>query len=208
MYKTIVFDLGGVLVDFNPRTFLLDRFCNATIEKRVYDLTFGSEEWLEMDAGNLTRLQGSNRMLARAEETGYTYEVQCVLDDWMRSLNTKTQTVEIVRRLRNMGFRLYYLSNLAEDVYDYLKDREFFSLFEGGLTSYSVHINKPDPQIYQILMERYGIDPAEAIFVDDSLPNVIAAEKLGFSGIHFESPAKLISGLNARDIGLKEPSRW
>ena len=70
MYKSIIFDIGGVLVDFDPKAYLVDRLCNAEMEEKVYDLTFGSEEWQLLDAGKLSRYDGNQRMLehARAEK--------------------------------------------------------------------------------------------------------------------------------------------
>mgnify|MGYP000594258603 CR=1 FL=1 len=66
MYKSIIFDIGGVLVDFDPKAYLVDRLCNAEMEEKVYDLTFGSEEWQLLDAGKLSRYDGNQRMLEHA----------------------------------------------------------------------------------------------------------------------------------------------
>ena len=84
MYKNIIFDLGGVMVDFDPKTYLVDRFCNAEVEEQVSQLTFESEEWKLLDAGLITRSEANLRMLARAKEYGRAFEVQGVLDDWMQ----------------------------------------------------------------------------------------------------------------------------
>ena len=65
MYKSIVFDLGGVMIDFDPRGYLVDRLCNAETEEEVYDLTFGSEEWKLLDAGLISRFDGNHRMLEK-----------------------------------------------------------------------------------------------------------------------------------------------
>ena len=86
MYKNIIFDLGGVMVDFDPKTYLVDRFCNAEVEEQVSQLTFESEEWKLLDAGLITRSEANLRMLARAKEYGRAFEVQGVLDDWMHIL--------------------------------------------------------------------------------------------------------------------------
>ena len=66
MYKSIVFDLGGVMIDFDPKGYLVDRLCNAETEEEVYDLTFGSEEWKLLDAGLISRFDGNHRMLEKA----------------------------------------------------------------------------------------------------------------------------------------------
>ena len=71
MYKSIVFDLGGVMIDFDPRGYLVDRLCNAETEEEVYDLTFGSEEWKLLDAGLISRFDGNHRMLEKARAAGY-----------------------------------------------------------------------------------------------------------------------------------------
>ena len=76
MYKNIIFDLGGVMVDFDPKTYLVDRFCNAEVEEQVSQLTFESEEWKLLDAGLITRSEANLRMLARAKEYGRAFEVQ------------------------------------------------------------------------------------------------------------------------------------
>lgn len=76
MYKSIIFDIGGVLVDFDPKAYLVDRLCNAEMEEKVYDLTFGSEEWQLLDAGKLSRYDGNQRMLEHARAEGCAFEVQ------------------------------------------------------------------------------------------------------------------------------------
>ena len=76
MYKSIVFDLGGVMIDFDPRGYLVDRLCNAETEEEVYDLTFGSEEWKLLDAGLISRFDGNHRMLEKARAAGRAFEVQ------------------------------------------------------------------------------------------------------------------------------------
>jgi len=90
MYKSIVFDLGGVVLDFDPKTYLVHRLCNAETEDLVYELTFGSEEWAKLDAGLLTRFEGNQQMLAKARQVGCEFEVQGVLDDWTQPQNAGT----------------------------------------------------------------------------------------------------------------------
>ena len=133
MYKNIVFDLGGVVVDFDPRGFLLDRFYDEAVETKVFDITFGSVEWRQLDAGELDRDAGNAAMLQKAAEAGCTFEVQSVLDDWYRMLKTRRRTVDVMKRLKKMGFSLYYLSNIPWDVYEEMQQRDFWPLFEGGV---------------------------------------------------------------------------
>ena len=175
MYKNIIFDLGGVMVDFDPKTYLVDRFCNAEVEEQVSQLTFESEEWKLLDAGLITRSEANLRMLARAKEYGRAFEVQGVLDDWMHILRPRRRMQELVRRLKNHGYSVYYLSNIPEDVLALLKERGVLDRFDGGVASCEVHINKPDPRIYQALLDKYGLKASECVFIDDNLANVQAA---------------------------------
>lgn len=208
MYKNIIFDLGGVVVEFSPHDFLLDRFYSETVESAVYDITFGSETWKQLDAGLITREQANEEMLANGKAAGYGFEVQSVLDDWMRSLKTRRKTVEVMNRLKKMGFSLYYLSNIAQDTLEELCQRDFWQLFDGGIASCEVKVNKPDPSIYQKLIETYGLVCSESIFVDDSKDNTTAAFDLGITGIHYKGSTSFIRALNTCGIPIKEHMLW
>lgn len=186
MYKNIIFDLGGVMVDFDPRSYLVDRFCNAEVEEKVAQLTFDSEEWKQLDAGRITRTEANLNMLARAREYGCAFEVQGVLDDWMHILRPRRRMQELVQTLKSRGYCVYYLSNIPEDVLALLTERDLKGLFDGGVASCEVHINKPDPRIYQALLEKYHLKAGESIFIDDRLENVQAAFQLGFAGIQMK----------------------
>ena len=204
MYKSIVFDLGGVMVDFAPRAYLVDRICNEEIEEQVYDLTFGSEEWKQLDAGLVSRFDGNHRMLEKARAAGRAFEVQGVLDDWLHILRPRRRMQELVRRLKNHGYSVYYLSNIPEDVLALLKERGVLDRFDGGVASCEVHINKPDPRIYQALLDKYGLKASECVFIDDNLANVQAAFTLGFVGIRMkESVGTLIRSLATCNVALR-----
>ena len=185
MYKNIIFDLGGVVVDFNPREFLLERFYNEEIEHKVFDLTFGSEEWTLLDAGQLSRAEGNARMLEKARAEGCAFEVQSVLDDWARMLKTRRKTVEVIKRLKKMGFSIYYLSNIPQDVIDEIRQRDFWPLFDGGIASCEVKLTKPDPAIYRRLFEKFDIRPEESFFIDDIQENIDGAKACGMDGYCF-----------------------
>ena len=162
MYKNIVFDFGGVMVDFDPKEYLVDRFCNAEVEEQVSALTFDSEEWKLLDAGLITRFEANQRMLAKAREQGCAFEVQGVLDDWMHILRPRRRMQELVQKLKAHGYCVYYLSNIPEDVLDLLMNRDMKGLFDGGVASCEVHINKPDPRIYKALLENPNINLSSA----------------------------------------------
>ena len=204
MYKNVIFDIGGVMVDFDPRDFLLDRFCNAAIEEKVYRLTFGSETWQKLDAGLCTRYEGNQAMLAAAGEEGCAFEVQEVLENWTSILRIRRRMVELVRRLKNHGYCVYYLSNIPEDILPLLMSRGLEGVFDGGVASCDVHINKPDPRIYKILLDQYHLKAGECIFIDDNRANVQTAFQLGMNSIQMrESVDTLVRSLATCNVTLR-----
>ena len=202
MYKNIVFDLGGVMVDFDPKTYLVDRFCNAEVEEQVSQLTFESEEWKLLDAGLITRSEANLRMLARAKEYGRAFEVQGVLDDWMHILRPRRRMQELVRKLKSRGYCVYYLSNIPEDVLDFLTERDLKGLFDGGVASCEVKVNKPDPRIYQALLDKYHLRADECIFIDDRADNLVAASALGFGIYEMHGVGTLLRSLPTFGVSL------
>ena len=182
----------------------MDRFCNADVEEQVSALTFDSEEWKLLDAGLITRFEANQRMLAKAREQGCAFEVQGVLDDWMHILRPRRRMQELVQKLKAHGYCVYYLSNIPEDVLDLLMNRDMKGLFDGGVASCEVHINKPDPRIYKALLEKYHLKAQESVFIDDRLDNVQAAFRLGFAGIQMkESVGTLVRSLATCGVALR-----
>ena len=203
MYKNIIFDLGGVMVDFDPKTYLVDRFCNAEVEEQVSRLTFESEEWKLLDAGLITRSEANLRMLAHAREEGRLFEVQGVLDDWVHILRPRRRMQELVQKLKAHGYCVYYLSNIPEDVLELLTERDLKGLFDGGVASCEVHINKPDPRIYKALLDKYKLKAGESVFIDDRRENVQTAFELGFAGIQMkDSVGTLVRSLATCSVNL------
>ena len=143
-------------------------------------------------------------MLTHAKEHDCVFEVQGVLDDWMHILRPRRKMQELVQKLKAHGYCVYYLSNIPEDVLDLLMHRDFEGLFDGGVASCEVKINKPDPRIYQALLDQYGLKASECVFIDDNLANVQAAFTLGFVGIQMkESVGTLIRSLATCNVALR-----
>ena len=204
MYKNIVFDFGGVMVDFDPYEYLVDLFGNHEVEDEVFALTFGSEEWQLLDAGRITRGEANLRMLDRAKKAGRAFEVQGVLDDWMHILRPRLRMLELVRRLKSHGYCVYYLINIPQDVLELLIERGVLAQFDGGVASCEVQVNKPDPQIYKALLKKYQLKASECVFIDDRLENVQAAFALGFAGIQMkDSVGTLIRSLATCNVTLR-----
>ena len=202
MYKNIIFDFGGVVVQFNPKDFLMDHFMNKRAEEIVYELTFGSQEWQDLDRGIITREEGNAAMLENAARVNRVFEVQTVIDEWPAILRTKESTVHTMQKLKAAGYRLYYLTNIPADIMDELRQREWFSLFDGGVASCDVHLCKPEPAIYTTLMQTCNLAYDESIFIDDNKVNAQAAYNLGITGILYKNPKSFERALHACGIAL------
>ena len=202
MYKNIIFDLGGVVVNFTPKDFLMDRFMNKRAEEIVYEITFGSQEWQDLDRGTITRAAANRIMLENAAHVNRVFEVQTVIDEWATMLRTKKTTVKVMKELKAAGYRLYYLTNIPADIMDELRQRDWFALFDGGVASCDVHLCKPEPGIYTTLMQTCRLAYDESIFIDDSKINAQAAYNLGITGILYKNPKSMRRALNACGIEL------
>ena len=202
MYKNIIFDFGGVVVQFNPKDFLMDHFMNKRAEEIVYELTFGSQEWQDLDRGTITREEGNAAMLGNAARVNRVFEGQTVIDEWPTILRTKESTVHTMQKLKAAGYRLYYLTNIPADIMDELRQREWFSLFDGGVASCEVHLCKPEPAIYTTLMQTCNLAYDESIFIDDNKVNAQAAYNLGITGILYKNPKSFERALRACGIEL------
>lgn len=202
MYKNIIFDFGGVVVQFNPKDFLMDHFMNKRAEEIVYELTFGSQEWQDLDRGTINREEGNAAMLENAARVNRVFEVQTVIDEWPTILRTKESTVHTMQKLKAAGYRLYYLTNIPADIMDELRQREWFSLFDGGVASCEVHLCKPEPAIYTTLMQTCNLAYDESIFIDDNKVNAQAAYNLGITGILYKNPKSFERALRACGIEL------
>ncbi len=202
MYKNILFDIGGVLIDYNPRLFLLNRFGNENLENNLYDITFGSDTWIQIDKGQLTRTQANKIMLEKAAKIGRKFEVNTIINEWQDILTTKEDTSKLLKMLSYNKYNLYYATNMPKDTLEMLKRRHFWPLFVGGISSCDINIVKPDFQFYKFLLLKYKLNASETIFIDDSLANVISARELGICAIHFKGAENLARQLYSLGVNL------
>ena len=166
-------------------------------------MTFGSKEWEELDRGVISRGTANRLMLENAAERGRTFEVQAVIDEWQSILHTNKRTVKTMCKLKLAGYRLYYLSNIPQDVIDEIRQRDFFPLFDGGIASCDVHLCKPEPEIFTTLMQTCHLAYDESIFVDDNKANAQAAYNLGITGILYKNPKSFTRALGACGIEVE-----
>lgn len=186
----VVFDLGGVLIDWNPRYLYRKLFDDeAAMESFLADVV--SPEWNgQQDSGRtwaeaveaLSREHPEQRDLIGA----YWHRWQETLGDAI------APTVEILEELHRTGVRLYALSNWSAETFPVARPRyPFLESFDGIVISGEVKLAKPDPRIFRHLLDRYRLDPAATVFIDDSEANVRAAAAQGIIALRFEDAARL-----------------
>lgn len=189
---TIIFDLGGVLIDWNPEYVYCEVF-NGDQQKVDWFLnTICTHEWnVEQDTGR--SIQKATELLI-AQYPDYEEWIRIFYDRWEDMLGgTIPETVTLLNKLKQANnHRLYALTNWSAETFPVALQRyEFLQHFEGILVSGEEKTRKPFPKIYEILLERYQINPFMSVFIDDNFENVEVAKKFGIKGIHFKSTKQL-----------------
>ncbi len=186
---TIVFDFGGVLIDWNPRYVFRELFEDE--EKMEWFLTnICSDDWnVQQDKG---RLLTEGTTLLTANHPEHRELIEAFYGRWEEMLRGEIiDTVEILHEVRKK-YKVYGLTNWSAETFPIARQRfEFLEVFDGILVSGEEKMIKPDPEIFKLLASRYGLTPASCVFIDDNIKNVWAAETLGFYAIRFTTGAEL-----------------
>lgn len=182
--KTLVFDFGGVLVDWNPHYFFDEYFADPDKASWFISNICTSEWNEEMDAGK-TFAEGCAELAAKYPE--WETEIYLYNEAWWRMLGkTDMKMYAFVKRLKEAGVPLYGLTNWpAEKWLVAYPVVPTFHLLEGIVVSGQEKMHKPQHEFFQVLFDRYGLDPKECVFVDDRESNIIAARELGMGTVHF-----------------------
>jgi 2-haloacid dehalogenase len=183
----IVFDLGGVLIDWNPRYLYKKLFSNETDMEHFLD-TVCTSDWNEQQDAGVSLEQATQERISKFPE--FEDKIIAFYGRWQEMLGGPIlPTVKLMDRIRAANkHSLTALTNWSAETFPYaLENYDFLHHFEDIIVSGVEKCKKPDPRIYQILIDRTGIEPMHSLFIDDSLRNINAAQKLGFQTIHFHS---------------------
>jgi epoxide hydrolase-like predicted phosphatase len=194
----VIFDLAGVLVEYDQAALIEDVFADPATHALVRAEIVDHPHWVDMDRGVLG-LEDAIRH--SAERTGLPYaDVARFLRGMSLQWVGKPETIALLHRLRDKGRRLFCLSNMGDASTKYLEATQtFWDAFEGIVFSCRVGLCKPEPEIFRHVLDRYGLVPERTVFIDDMAVNVGAAAGLGLHTIHFESAAQCERGL--RELG-------
>lgn len=200
MINTIIFDIGNVLAHFGWREYLDS--CNYDEEtlKKISNATVQSDFWLEWDRGAKESTELIE--LSCSREPSVEKEIRDFFENFHSMIVEYDYAAELVKQLRSNDYKVYILSNYSKMGFEMQKDQfEFMKYIDGGVVSYKIKKVKPEPEIYQALLEKYKFNPSEAVFLDDLQINVEAAREQGINAIRFESYDQAIAEL--RELGVR-----
>ncbi|MGB4589993.1 MAG: HAD family phosphatase [Clostridiaceae bacterium] len=196
MVKNIIFDIGNVLVKFDPLAYLALEYEDFETVMTFFLEVFESEEWSLLDAGLIDDDEAVRRVSKRLPEHRETVEKFIKTWEYFLIEEMKASTY-FLKLFKEKGYKVYALSNYPERSFLYTETKyDFFKLFDGKVISYEVKKIKPDLGIYNTLFEKYSLNPEECIFIDDTYANVEAARELGMKAVHFRQTEQFLEVLD------------
>jgi 2-haloacid dehalogenase len=197
---SVIFDFGGVLVDWNPRYLYRRLFPGDPAGMERFLAEVCTTEWNQRQDAGRPWAEAVAELIAR--HPAQADLIRAYHERWEETLGGPIDdSVAILGEVRAAGHRLYGLTNWSHETFPLARARyPFFDWFDGIVVSGEEKLIKPDPRLYLRLLERHRVDPARAVFIDDSPSNVEAAAALGIHGIHFRSPPALRDELTALGV--------
>ena len=177
MIKNIVFDLGNVILKGSPNIVLEQ----IKIDKKQYESIKNDffNDWKSLDLGEST-------LREQLEKCKFDFEIDSEIEEkllhYYKYRPFNVEILELIKELKNKGYKIYILSNNNKEAEKYLLEIPDFKAFDGWIFSCDYQIMKPDPKIYNILFETYNLKPEECFFIDDSRKNIETGNKLGMAG--------------------------
>lgn len=184
MIRNIIFDVGKVLVEYDPVGYMEKRGYSETEQEIVLNAVFQNPLWLVADRGPIGKKELIEGFVANAPE-----HEELIRDAYAHAEGTIWEmpyTMEWIKELKKKGYRLYVLSNYAKDLFERTRDKmPFLPYMDGVVFSHECHLMKPEREIYKYLCDAYSLLPAESVFIDDNAENIEAARSFGIHGIRF-----------------------
>ena len=201
MINTIIFDLGGVLIDWNPDYVFTENYFDSQEQRTFFFQNVCTPDWNEnQDAGHPIAKATEEKLIEFPE---WENPIKDFYGRWVEMLGEQIQgTVDIFKQLKeNTNLKFYALTNWSAETFPIAVNRfDFLQWFDGLVVSGEENMRKPFPEFYQLLLNRYNVKAEEALFIDDNLRNVKAAEALGIKSIYFKEPLGL--DLELKRIGI------
>lgn len=182
MIKNIILDVGGIIFDDSQKNIekLLNKNCDY-----IYKKAYGSG-FKECLLGKKTVQEHIDTLINLEDFESMNYILK--KENLVKSYPLMKENYKYIQILKQEGYKLYLLTNITEDSYNYINDLiNINTAFDGGIYSYQVHLIKPDPDIYKLLINKYNLNKSESIFFDDKEKNIIAANNVGIKAFVFNS---------------------
>jgi len=200
--RNIVFDIGGVLADFRIKEFLSEKGFDSAMIRRILKASVMSPYWGRFERGELTEEETLRGFVSADPEIEDELNLAYTSVEGM--LTSRDYAIPLIQGLKASGYNVYYLSNYSKKAYDECGESlAFMPYMDGGIVSFQAGLTKPDPRVYQLFLERYGLTAGECLFIDDTAENVSAARALGFSALEFTSYAELLAALARHGVELQ-----
>lgn len=183
MIDTVIFDIGNVLMDFDYHPYVKRLLGDEETIERVNHAIFRSRLWDELDRG-----QDTDEIFRKMVQTEpeYEKEIKLTFDRVGECMKRQEYAVPWIRELQKRDYRVLYLSNYSpHTMMANIDVLNFIPFMDGGIFSCDVKVNKPDPEIFRLLFEKYGLEPSECAFIDDDQRNIDTALSLGLNAIRF-----------------------
>ncbi len=198
---TIIFDLGGVLIDWNPKYVFNETYFESEEKRKYFFNHICTSDWNEEQDAGRSIVEATLELIQKFP--AWEQPIRDFYGRWTDMLGGPINgTVEIFRQLKDSGkYKTYALTNWQVGLFDIALVRyNFLHWFDGRVVSGEEKMRKPFPEFYNLLLDRYNVKAEEALFIDDNLRNVKAAEELGINSIHFQSEEQLRGELIAYDL--------
>lgn len=185
MIKNIIFDLGNVVLKLKWEI-VLNKFSDNDSDKKILeDVIFNSEEWKELDNGTIEKSDAIDIMISKLPENLHK-PCKEIMASWREGLVINDNIINFIENARKQGYKTYVLSNAPHEIPEYLTQKDLDKYFDGQIISAQEKVSKPDPKIYEILLNRYSLNPEESLFLDDKKENIDTAINCKINGYIFD----------------------
>lgn len=201
--NTIIFDLGGVLIDWNPEYLFLEAFHGDREKMEWFLNNICTMDWNENQDEGYPISKATEELVLKHPE--YEDYIRMYYGEWETMLGgTIKGSLKVLEKLiKNNSYKVIALTNWSNETFPIAKKRfDFLNWFEGVVVSGDEKVRKPSKKIFEIALSRYNIIPEQSIFIDDNFRNITAAEAIGINGIHFKDPDQLIKELQTYNISI------
>lgn len=205
LHPTVVFDLGNVLIRWNPRNLYRKLFGDDENAMETFLTEVCPPAWNEEQDRGRTWAEAIKEAIDR--HPSQEAFIRAYDERWEETILGPIEgSVDILRELKEKDVRILALTNWSAEKFPVARRRfDFLHWFEGILVSGEERLIKPDPAIFRLMIARYTLDPARTIFIDDSMPNIESASQLGFQALHFTDPDRLRRELLSFGLPVSQP---